>query len=111
MTFIRKKKKTFKWPVVVREPSDTKIGEYDENYFVGIFNRLDRDQYEKTLSLNDEFKMLKQMIVGWEDVNDENGNPIEFNDRNLKDLQQDTYWLTAVVKSYTSSLTEEKLKN
>ena len=55
--------------------------------------------------------MLKQMIVGWEDVNDENGNPIEFNDRNLKDLQQDTYWLTAVVKSYTGSLTEEKLKN
>ena len=103
MTFIRKKKKTFKWPVVVREPSDTKIGEYDENYFVGIINRLDRDQYEKTLSLNDEFKMLKQMIVGWEDVNDENGNPIEFNDRNLKDLQQDTYWLTAVVKSDTGS--------
>ena len=36
---------------------------------------------------------------------------ISFTDTNLKDLQQDTYWLTAVVKAYTTSLTEEKLKN
>ena len=55
--------------------------------------------------------MLQKMIVGWEDITDENGNEISFTDTNLKDLQQDTYWLTAVVKAYTTSLTEEKLKN
>jgi len=26
MTFVRKKNKTFKWPVVVREPSETDAG-------------------------------------------------------------------------------------
>ena len=39
------------------------------------------------------------------------GNEISFSDTTLKDLQQDTYWLTAVVKAYTTSLTDEKLKN
>ena len=51
------------------------------------------------------------MIVGWEDITDEDGNEIAFNEKNLKDLQQDNYWLTAVVKAYTTSLTDEKLKN
>ena len=111
MNFIRKKKKTFKWPVIVREPSETKVGEYDENAFIAVFNRLDRNAYEKALALNDEFKMLKAMIVGWEDILDENGNAIEFSDVNLKDMQQDNYWLTSVVKAYTTSLTEDKLKN
>ena len=111
MTFIRKKKKTFKWPVIVREPSETKVGEYDENAFIAVFNRLDRNAYENALALNDEFKMLKSMIVGWEDILDENGNAIEFSDVNLKDMQQDNYWLTSVVKAYTTSLTEDKLKN
>ena len=35
----------------------------------------------------------------------------EFSDVNLKDMQQDNYWLTSVVKAYTTSLTEDKLKN
>ena len=60
MTFIRKKKKTFKWPVVVREPSETKVGEYDENHFIGIFKRLDWDANEKELALNDVFKIGKK---------------------------------------------------
>ena len=51
------------------------------------------------------------MIVGWEDILDENGNAIEFSDANLKDMQQDNYWLTSVVKAYTGSLIEDKLKN
>ena len=72
---------------------------------------LDRDAYEKALALNDEFKMLQKMIVGWEDITDEDGNEISFNDKILKELQQDTYWLTAVVKAYTTSLIDEKLKN
>ena len=111
MTFIRKKKKTFKWRVTVREASETKVGEYDENDFIGIFNRLDRDAYEKALAFNDEFKILQKMIVGWEDITDEDGNEISFSDTTLKDLQQDTYWIAAVVKAYTTSLTDEKLKN
>ena len=86
-------------------------GEYDENKFIAVFNRLDRDAYEKALALNDEFKMLKAMIVGWEDILDENGNAIEFSDANLKDMQQDNYWLTSVVKAYTGSLIEDKAKN
>ena len=34
MTFVRKKNKTFKWPVVVREPSETDAGVYEENEFI-----------------------------------------------------------------------------
>ena len=111
MAFVRKKTKVYPWPVEISQPSETKVGEYDENAFIAVFNRLDLNAYEKALTLNDEFKMLKAMIIGWEDILDENGNAIEFSDVNLKDMQQDNYWLTSVVKAYTTSLTEDKLKN
>ena len=45
MTFVRKKKKTFKWPVIVREPSETDAGVYDESEFIGIFRILKISEY------------------------------------------------------------------
>ena len=40
MAFVRKKNKTFKWPVVVREPSATDAGVFDESEFIAVFKRL-----------------------------------------------------------------------
>ena len=55
--------------------------------------------------------MLKMMLVGWENMKEENGEDIPFNNQNLKDLMEDSYWLKAVSKSYTDSLIEDKVKN
>tara|TARA_B100000945_G_scaffold286937_1_gene258178 strand:- start:3 stop:338 length:336 start_codon:yes stop_codon:yes gene_type:complete len=111
MTFVRKKNKTFKWPVVVREPSETDAGVYEENEFIGIFKRLKVSEYQDAADNKSEFEMLKMMLVGWEGIKEENGDDIPFNNQNLKDMMEDSYWLRAVSESYTKSLVDEKVKN
>ena len=96
MTFVRKKNKTFKWPVVVREPSETDAGVYEENEFIAIFKRLKVSEYQKALEDKTEFEMLKMMLIGWE---------------NIKDLMEDADWIKAVSSAYTESLIGEKVKN
>lgn len=111
MTFVRKKTKTFKWPVVVREPSETDAGVYEENEFIGIFKRLKVSEYQKAVEEKTEFEMLKMMLVGWEDMKEEDGQDISYNDKNIKDLMEDADWIKAVSSAYTQSLTGEKVKN
>ena len=55
--------------------------------------------------------MLKMMLVGWEEMKEEDGQDIPFTNQNLKDMMEDSYWLKAVSSSYTASLIDEKVKN
>ena len=111
MPFVRKKNKTFKWPVIVREPSENDAGVFEENEFIAIFKRLKVSEYQKAIDNKTEFEMLKMMLVGWENMKEENGEDIPFNNQNLKEMMEDSYWLRAVSTSYTSSLIEDKVKN
>ena len=110
MAFVRKKNKNFKWPVVVREPSETNAGEYAENEFIAIFARLTRSEYAK-LGEKEELESLKQILKGWEGLNEEDGTPVKYSTSNLKALLEDPFWTTAVLDSYGKSLEESKLKN
>jgi len=40
MAFVRKKVKTFKWPVQVTEPSEDRPGEFDKFEFTAVFKRV-----------------------------------------------------------------------
>ena len=111
MAFVRKKNKTFKWPVVVREPSETDAGVYEENEFIAIFKRLKVSEYQDAAENKTEFEMLKMMLVGWEDMKEEDGQDIPFTDVNIKDLMEDADWIKAVSSAYTESLIGEKVKN
>ena len=111
MAFVRKKNKTFKWPVVVREPSETDAGVYEENEFIAIFKRLKVSEYQNAADNKSEFELLKMMLQGWENMKEENGEDIPFNNQNLKDMMEDAYWLRAVSDAYTKSLMDEKVKN
>ena len=71
MTFVRKKNKTFKWPVLVREPSETDAGLYEENEFIAVFKRLKVSEYQNAADNKSEFEMLKMMLVGWENMKEE----------------------------------------
>ena len=55
--------------------------------------------------------MLKMMLAGWENMKEEDGQDIPFNNQNLKEMMEDAYWLRAVSQSYTKSLIDEKVKN
>ena len=63
MTFVRKKNKTFKWPVLVREPSETDAGVYEENEFIAIFKRLKVSEYQNAADNKSEFEMLKMILL------------------------------------------------
>ena len=44
MAFVRKKTKVYPWPVEIKTPSETKIGEFETSEFVGKFKRLSRSE-------------------------------------------------------------------
>ena len=44
MAFVRKKTKVYSWPVEVKTPSETKIGEFETSEFIGKFRRLSRTE-------------------------------------------------------------------
>ena len=55
--------------------------------------------------------MLKMMLIGWENIKEEDGQDIAFNDKNIKDLMDDADWIKAITSAYTDSLLGEKVKN
>ena len=78
MAFVRKKSKVYPWPVEVKRPSESVPGEFETTKFIGKFARLDRSSLDK-FDNEDEFSALAKILVGWEDVNEEDGTAIEFN--------------------------------
>jgi hypothetical protein len=108
MAFIKKKVQTFKWPVKVEEPSDG--GVFDTSEFVAIFKRLPRSKFEK-LADRGEHDMLQAILVGWEDVLDENNKAIPFSQAALKEFTDDAYWIRGVLAAYTETIEGAKLGN
>tara|TARA_B100000900_G_scaffold341526_1_gene304612 strand:- start:494 stop:826 length:333 start_codon:yes stop_codon:yes gene_type:complete len=99
MAFVRKKTKVYSWPVEVETPSETKIGEFDTTSFTGKFVRLSRNELD-TFDSSTEFEALKKVLVGWEDVNEEDGTPIEFSDKSLKEFSEDIDFVAGVLEAF-----------
>lgn len=99
MAFVRKKTKVYPWPVEVQTPSETEIGEFDTTSFIGKFVRLSREELDSFESAT-EFEALKKVLVGWEDVNEEDGTPIEFSDKVLKEFSEDIDFVAGVLEAF-----------
>ena len=99
MAFVRKKTKVYPWPVEVQTPSETEIGEFDTTSFIGKFVRLSREELDSFESAT-EFEALKKVLVGWEDVNEEDGTPIEFSNKVLKEFSEDIDFVAGVLEAF-----------
>ena len=99
MAFVRKKTKVYSWPVEVKTPSETNIGEFDTTSFTGKFVRLSRKELDSFES-SSEFDALKKVLVGWEDVNEEDGTPIVFSDKILKEFAEDIDFVAGVLDAF-----------
>ena len=99
MAFVRKRTKVYPWPVEVQTPSETEIGEFDTTSFIGKFVRLSREELDSFESAT-EFEALKKVLVGWEDVNEEDGTPIEFSDKVLKEFSEDIDFVAGVLEAF-----------
>ena len=99
MAFVRKKTKVFPWPVEIRTPSETKIGEFETTTFTGKFIRLSRSELDSFESAS-EYEALKKVLVGWIDINEEDGTPIEFSDKVLKEFAEDIDFVAGVLDAF-----------
>ena len=101
MAFVRKKTKVYPWPVEVKRPSEKKPGEFEKYEFKGKFVRLSRTELDK-FEDEDEFSALEKILVGWEDVNEEDGTPITFTKSTLKEFSEDVDFVKGVLDSFRS---------
>tara|TARA_A100001391_G_scaffold51464_2_gene31522 strand:- start:2657 stop:2989 length:333 start_codon:yes stop_codon:yes gene_type:complete len=99
MAFVRKKSKVYPWPVEVKRPSESVPGEFETTEFIGKFARLDRSSLDK-FDNEDEFSALSKILVGWEDVNEEDGTAIEFNKTILKEFSEDVDFVKGVLDAF-----------
>jgi len=110
MAFVRKKVKTFKWPVEVKEPSDTKPGKFETSKFTAIFKRVKMSELEGVTE-SEGASLLKKVLVGWEGINDEDGDEIKFSEAELDEFADDVDWLKAVLSAYTNTYGEAQAGN
>jgi hypothetical protein len=108
MAFIRKKVKTFKWPVSIEEPADG--GTFETTTFDATFKRLGRSEFLK-LSEKSEFDLLKAVLTGWDGIEDENGKALPFSIEAVRELSDDPYWIRGVLKAYTDTFEGAKAGN
>ena len=108
MAFVRKKVKTFKWPVTVEEPADG--GVFDESTFDAVFKRVPRSEFQELADKGDH-DLLKAVMTGWEGIEDEDGKPLPFSQVAMKEFADDPYWIRGVLKAYTETFEGAKLGN
>ena len=108
MTFVRKKVKTFKWPVTIEEPSDG--GTFDSSTFDITFKRLGRKEFSK-LSEKGDLPLLKAVVLGWNGISDEDGTDTPFSIEALTEFADDPYWVRGVLKACTETFEGAKAGN
>ena len=125
MAFILDEKKTTRWPVTIQTPND---GARKEQKFIAEFayvkqSRINeiREQFSKYVTAVQESKPNKsgltdvsvadEVLVGWSEIEDEEGNELPYNLTNKKKLLEHAMMASAVIEAYFTSLTEAKEKN
>lgn len=93
----------FKTTVKVLVPTD---GGQREQQFTVRFRALTRSEEAGFDAMNasstDDF--LRRIVIGWEDLKDEDGQPFEFSDERLNLLIDLHYIRFAIVQAYTNAI-------
>jgi hypothetical protein len=110
MAFVRKKTKVYPWPVKIERPSESKPGEFEEFSFTGQFVRLSRTELDKFDDEN-EFSALQKILVGWEDIKEEDGTPIVFTKEVLKEFSEDVDFVKGVLNAFKAFYGNSQAKN
>jgi len=108
MAFVRKKVKTFKWPVKIEEPADG--GVFETSTFDAVFKRVPRSEFQKLADKGD-LELLKAVLTGWEGIEDEDGKPVPFSQATMKEFADDPYWIRGVLSAYTETFEGARLGN
>ncbi len=104
------KKTTFTWPVTVQVPQDG--GVFKPYEFIAEFKMQTQSEIDALLELSkaNDKDMLKAVLVGWDQVQDSDGNPLPFSEESLSTLTDITYVRTGLVKSFFEAVSGNKAK-
>ncbi|HYC03717.1 MAG TPA: hypothetical protein VED40_10510 [Azospirillaceae bacterium] len=100
---------TYPFPVDVRVPSDAAPGQFATHRFTALFRVLPTDEARALLAKPDSLDrdLLGQVLVGWRDVADEDGQPLPFGDEARDRLCRDPRVQAALVDAYRKSISGE----
>lgn len=86
-------------------------GEREAHKFTGHFAYLDmreRKEFVDRLAYKDssldDMEVVKDLLIGWEDLKQANGDPLEFNEANVEKLMNIPYARAAVMKVVMSDI-------
>ena len=115
MALTIKKDDTYSWPCSVDIPVDG--GKYIKQTFTCKFKRAKQTENEKFQMMlkNEELKnarlIAEKVLVGWEGIQDEDGNEILFTDVTSKQILDAPMIAIAIASSYFESLGGARRKN
>ena len=110
MSFKIKADNTVKWPVKVNVPQDG--GTYLTQKFTAIIELIDYDTFAESLEGNDpDAALMLAVLKGWENVQDESGAEIEYNDAVAEQLSKVVYFRLAVIAAYRDAVQGGAAKN
>lgn len=94
----------FKWPIRINVPTEQGTRQQE---FTANFLELGQDQLNKAIKDSDhsDTKFLAKLLVGWEDVFDDDGVAIPFNDAWKKRILNIPYVRTALLRAYLEAMT------
>lgn len=110
MSFIRKKISAYPWPVEIKKPSETKPGEFETSTFIIKFKRLKKSELTK-FETDQDFGALKKIIVGWSQIQDEEGKDIIFSEKELKAFSEDVDFVAGVIQAFGDFYKNANAKN
>lgn len=98
----------FTYPVAVEIPVDG--GKRQTHTFDAVFLRLDRERFQDVISRAqsgelDDVSLIRGVLLGWNGVLDEHGQPLEFSEHNRDLLLNAWPVLPAVVSAFIEANT------
>ncbi|QOJ20358.1 MAG: hypothetical protein HRU77_06405 [Gammaproteobacteria bacterium] len=96
------KTRKINWPITINVPQDG--GETKEQQFTAQFELISQKEYDAFYaeeSAEKDIGLARRVLTGWgDDVFDEDGNHLEFNDENREKLIAIPYVRNGIVRSY-----------
>jgi hypothetical protein len=108
MAFKITQKPSFSVRIKVDTPND-KNG-FDRSEFVAKFKRVSMDEVQELKKL-EQREVQQKVLVAWDELIDDDNNPVDFNEDNLAALLNIPQALTALAEGFWSSVFKAKEKN
>jgi hypothetical protein len=101
---------TLDWPVRVSAP--TNGGSVENHEFTGRFKILPNSEYQELMkTAKSDAEVIKQFLIGWEGLTDEDGNALDFDPAIIDELCEYPFIRNAIFRAYSEACAGAAVKN